>query len=49
MGDDPLHGPGPGGFPTQGSSTYHWEASPEVIGRDMVMSATGDGGAGSRV
>ena len=32
VGDDPPHGPGPGGVPTQGSSTDHWEEDTEVIG-----------------
>ena len=25
VGDDPSHGPGPGGVPTQGSQPDHWE------------------------
>ena len=40
--DDPPHGmsPGGGGGSTQGSSTEHWEASPEVIGRNLVVSTS---------
>ena len=49
MGDDPPHGPGPGGVPTQGSSKDHREASPEVIGRELKISTAGDSNAGSRV
>ena len=49
VGDDHLRGPGPGGFPTQGSSKYHWEASLEVIVRDMGVSTSGDGNTGGGV
>ena len=47
VGDDPLHGLVPGGVPTQGISTDHWEAALGVIGRDLVISTSGDGDTGS--
>ena len=49
MGDDPTNGPRPGGVPTQGSSKDHREAAPEVIGRSLVVSTSGDGDTGGRV
>ena len=49
VGCDPPHGPGPGRVPTQGSSTDHWVTFPEVIGRDMGVSTSGDDDSGIRV
>ena len=46
MGDYPPHGPGPGGFLTKGSSTYHWEESPDITVQDLGVSTYGDGYAG---
>ena len=49
VGDDPPHGPVPGGVSTQGSSTDHWEAAPAVIVQGLGVSTTLDGDAGSGV
>ena len=49
MGDDPQHTPGPGGVPTQGSLMYHLESAPEVIGRGLGVSTSGDGNTGGVV
>ena len=46
LGGDPPHGPVPGGVPTQVISTYHWEEAPEVIGRDLAVSTSGDRNTG---
>ena len=43
MDDDPPHGLGPGGVPTQGISMDHWEEPQEVIVHEMVISTTGYG------
>ena len=31
MGDYPLHGPAPGGVPTKGILTDHWEAAQRLL------------------
>ena len=49
MGVDPPHGMDPGGFPTQGISTDHNEAAPEVIVWDIGIYTAGDGNTGSVV
>ena len=49
VGDDPLHGPGPGGVSTQGSQADHWEAASTVIGRELGVSTFGDCDAGGGV
>ena len=49
VGDDHLRGPGPGGFPTQGSSMDHWEETLEVIGRGLGVSTSGDVDTGGGV
>ena len=43
MGDDPPHGLGPGGVPTQGILMDHWGESQEVIVHEMGISTTGYG------
>ena len=45
VGVYPLHEPGPGGVPTQGRYTDHWESDPEVIFRELVISTSVDGDA----
>ena len=49
MGDDSPHVPGTGGVSAQGIHTDHWEASPEVIGRDLGVPTIRDGDAGGGV
>ena len=46
--NEPPRGPGPGGGSTHGSSTDHWEASPEVIGQGLGVSTSGDSDTGGR-
>ena len=47
--DDPLHEHGPRWVPTQGYSTDHREASPEVIGWELRIPTSGDSDAGIMV
>ena len=35
MGDDPLHGPGPGDFPKQGGPSFNRKTSAAASGRNM--------------
>ena len=49
VGDDPPHGPGPGGGSTQGIQTYHWEANKAAGGCDFRIIAPEYGDAGGRV
>ena len=49
MGDDSPRGPGPWGIPTQGSTTDHGEAAPEVSGRELVISTSVIVNAGSGI
>ena len=46
VGDDPLHGRGHWGVSTQVRYMYHWEVSPAVSGRKLVVPTFGDGDAG---
>ena len=43
MGDDPLYGLGPGGFPTQGCQIYHWEETAVECRWGLVVPAAGYG------
>ena len=49
VGDYPLNGPDPGGVSTHYSLMYHWEAAPEVIGRELGVSSSGDVYAGGLI
>ena len=49
MVDDPPHVQGTGRFSSQGIHMDHWEASPEVIGRDLGLPTIGDGDLGGGV
>ena len=49
MGDNPLHGPGPGGVPTQGSQKYHWEKNEAAGGWELGVPDSGDGYIGHGV
>ena len=49
MGDDPPHGPGPGGVSTQVIQTYHWEATKAAGGWYFGIIAAEYGDAGGRV
>ena len=42
MGDDPPHGPGYGGVPTQGCATDHGEVAHADIGKDLGLPSGGD-------
>ena len=45
VGDDPFHGRGHWGDSTQGSYMDHWEGSPAVSGRKLVVPTFGDDNA----
>ena len=49
MGDDPLHGPGPGEVLTQGFTTDNREAAHVAILRETILPSSRDGDAGSGV
>ena len=49
VGDDPPTGTGHLGGSTQGSYMYHWELTPAVSGRKLVVTIFGVGYAGGRV
>ena len=46
LGDEPPHGPVPGGGLAQGSHMDHSEASPEASGKKLVVPTSRDGDAG---
>ena len=52
MGDDPPHGPGPGGFPEQGGQADHRETDPKDPGWKLGLTPPpppGGGNAGGGV
>ena len=49
MGDDPLHGLGPGGVPTKGIHMDHWEVTESEGGRELGVPTSGYGYGGGGV
>ena len=45
LGDDPLHGPGPGGFPAQGGPQNHGKEFMEASEKKLVAPPLGGGDA----
>ena len=43
LGDNPPHGPGPGGFLSQGGQADYREAAPAASGWELVVTALGGG------
>ena len=49
VGDDPLHGPGPGDFPKQGGPSFNRKTSAPASGRNMGVTPLGGGDGGGNM